>query len=274
MGKRVGSALLALMALLTGCRYSKETVPVTRSYEAVRVPNQQRLVALAVEEAVEALDFKALAGKTVALQVDGIFPHSNEDLLGYLRSQIEGKLARSGARVVNSAPVLVVPGVVGAATTATTTVTPQQMQLSEPSDYKVLVGVSWGGIDTRDRVRTDEPLLTKQIGLGAGGLLTGLFLAALSNNNDDSSSSSGESSMFGSFRTRFALGIAVAAPVGAWLWYRHDSPFPHTYTLHGRVRVVAQAIPMTAGTAFTTEGKGESKLIIDETNPEGYMVAP
>jgi hypothetical protein len=272
MGKRVGLALLALMALVTGCRYSKETVPVTRAYEAVRVPNQQRLVALAVDEAVEALDFRTLAGKTVALQVDGIFPHSSEDLLSYLRSQVEAKLARSGARVVNSAPVLVVPGVVGAPTNATTTVTPQAVNLSEPSDYKVLVGVSWGGIDTRDRVRTDEPLLTKQIGLGAGGLLTGLFLAALSQNNEDSATSS-DSSMFGSFRTRIALGIAVAAPLGAWFWYKHDSPFPHTYTLQGRVRIVAQAIPMSAGTAFTTEGKGESKLIIDESNPEGFMVA-
>src|SRR5688500_8221824 len=92
MGFR-GLLALTALALTYGCRYSKETVPVSRSYDHVRVPNQQRLVALATDEAVEALDFTPLAGKTVSLQVSGVFPHSSEDLLAYLTGQIEAKMA-------------------------------------------------------------------------------------------------------------------------------------------------------------------------------------
>jgi hypothetical protein len=255
---RVLLAALAATAVASGCKYSKETVPVTRSYDAVRVPNQQRLVALAADEAVEALDFRPLAGKTVAVEVQGVFPHSNEDLLGYLTARVEAKLAKSGARVIQTAPVIVLPGTTMATAAAPPTGMTHGLQLSEKADYRLLVGVSWGGIDTRDKVRTDEPLLTKQISLGVGGLLGGLFLASLSDS---------------SFRQNFSMGVAIAAPVGAWLWYRKDSPFPHTYTLMGRVRVLAQGFPTGEGVAFSTEARGESKLIVDETNPEGYMVA-
>ena len=252
------TGVVVLLLTLVGCKYSKETVPMTRAFDAVRVPNQQRLVALATEQAIEALDFKALAGKTVALEVSGVFPHSHVDLLDYLTAQLEAKLARAGARVLHPAPFLVVPGVAAEGAAPASEGATQALTLSQQADYRLLVGVSWGGIDTRDKVRTDEPLLTKQIGIGVGGLLGGIFLYALSDS---------------AFRKNFSAGVAIAAPVGAFLWYRKKSPFPHTYTLIGRVRVVASGIPSGEGTAFTTEGKGQSQVILDEYAPEGYMVA-
>jgi hypothetical protein len=67
--------------------------------------------------------------------------------------------------------------------------------------------------------------------------------------------------------TLFALGSVA----GAAIWYRQKSPFPHMYTLSGRVRLNVTGVPTGAGTAFVTEGKGESTIVIDERVPEGYM---
>jgi hypothetical protein len=295
--------IITLAALaLPACAYSKETVPQARSVSEVRVPNQQRLVALAVEEAVESLDFKAIAGKTVSIELTGIFPHSNEDMLDYLVQQVESKLARSGVRVVIAAPTAE-PRAVGRETAAPTSagvaiaaapvaeprpgplapppVTPSWLHpgaaKSKPPpaappptgpapvalpaghepDYRLLVGVSWGGIDTRDKVRTDEPLLTEQLSLAVVGVLGGGALIAESNST---------------FRTVMSANFMLAAVAGSIVWYVKKTPFPHVYTLIGRVRVVARGIPTKEGTAFTTEGSGSSKVIIDERNPEGYRL--
>jgi hypothetical protein len=241
---------------VAGCKYNKETVPRLREPQAVRVPAQQRVVALATDQAVEALDLTPLKGKTVALEVAGVFPHTQEELLGYLRAQVEAKVARSGARVIMQDPVLVLPG----ATTSTTAAggaTGGALALSEPPDFKLLVNVSWGGIDIRDKETTDEPLLTKQIGLAATGLVSGVLLDMTSDST---------------FRTTFATLGAVGAIAGAGVWAYIKSPFPHVYTLIGRVRIVAQGIPTKDGTAFSTEGSAESRIVDDQRSFEGYKV--
>jgi len=245
-----------LVALGAGCKYNKETVPASRAPVDVRVPNQQKVVALATEQAVEALDLSKLQGKSVAIELTGVFPHSEEDLLAYVRAQVEAKLARSGARVVAQPPVLVVPGAENAATRPGGG-SVGALTLADPPDVRLLVGVSWGGIDIRDKVTTDEPLLTKQIGLAAGGLIAATLLVVISDS---------------SFRQTFAVLGGAGTVAGSALWYKKKSPFPHVVTLYGRMRVVAQAVPTKEGTAFTTEGTGESKIVTDDRNPEGYMV--
>ncbi|HEY1558065.1 MAG TPA: hypothetical protein VGF94_24715 [Kofleriaceae bacterium] len=241
---------------LAGCKYNKETVPVRRAEADVRVPNQQRVVALATDQAVEALDLSKLQGKTVAIEVSGVFPHSQDDLLAYLTAQVEAKLSRAGARVQSQPPLVVVAG---AQPGAAPPLLPAQgaLALTEPPDYRLLVDVSWGGADVREKVITDEPLLTKQIGLAAGGIVGGVVLDTISDT---------------SFRQTFAtLGAAVAV-AGAAIWYWKKTPFPRVTTLLGRVRILAQAIPTKEGVSFTTEGVGESKIINDDRSPEGYMV--
>jgi len=247
--------LLGALAAVCACKYNKETVPVRRAEADIRVPNQQRVVALATDQAVEALDFTKLQGKSVAIEVTGVFPHSNTDLLGYLHAQVEAKLARSGARVL-APPVVIVPGATPAAA-GVPSLTQGSLVLSEPPDYRLLVNVSWGGADIRDKVTTDEPLLTKQIGLAATGLISGVLLFTLSDS---------------AFRQGFAVIGTIGTVGGAGLWYEKHSPFPHVITLIGRVRIVAQAIPTKEGVSFTTEGAGESKIVNDERIPEGYMV--
>jgi hypothetical protein len=246
----------AFLSALCACKYNKETVPIRQAPSDIRVPNQQRVIALATDQAVEALDFKALAGKSVAIELSGIFPHSYDDLLHYLRAQVEAKAARAGARVIAQEPVLVVPGA-EAGTTVPGPATQGSLQLTEQPDYRVLVNVSWGGADVRDKVTTDEPLLTKQIGLGVGGFIAGMLLLEISDS---------------AFRQTFAVSgtlLTVGWSVG---WFFKHTPFPHVKTLIGRARIVAQGLPTKEGTAFTTEGAGESKLVNDERVPEGYMV--
>ena len=253
------STLFLVGSLAAGCKYSKETVPTTRGTEAVRVPNQQRLVAIATDQAVEALNFAPVKGKSVSLEVHGVFPHSDEELLGYLRAQVEAKLSRAGARIVEQAPVLVVPGAAGT-TPATGGASAGAFALTDPPDYRLLVNVSWGGIDIRDKEVTDEVLLTKQIGLAGGGLVGGVLLDTISDS---------------SFRKTFATAGAVLAIGGAILWgVKIHTPFPHIITMIGRVRIVAQGLPTKEGTAFTTEGSAESKIVNDPRVPEGYMVEP
>ena len=252
----------AIVSALCACKYNKETVPIRRAPTDIRVPNQQRVVALATDQAVESLDFKPLAGKTVSVELTGIFPHSYDDLLHYLRAQVEAKAAQAGARVIVQQPVIVVGGGDTVAETSAAAAPAQPaaegaLKLSEEPDYRLLVNVSWGGADVRDKVTTDEPLLTKQIGLGVGGLISGMLLFVISDSG---------------FRKGFAtIGtvITVGTSVG---WFFKESPFPHVKTLIGRARIVVQGVPTKEGTAFTTEGAGESKLVNDERVPEGYMV--
>lgn len=255
--RALGWLLVGAMLCVCSCKYNKETVPIRRAPTDIRIPNQQRVVALATDQAVEALDLKPLAGKSVAIELTGIFPHSYDDLLHYLRAQVEAKAARAGARVIAQPPVLVVPGIEGATTTTAQPAVEGALKLSEEPDYRLLVNVSWGGADVRDKVTTDEPLLTKQIGLGAGGLISGVLLFVISDS---------------AFRKGFA-GVGTVVTVGGSIgWFWKKSPFPHVKTLIGRARVVVQGVPTKEGTAFTTEGAGESRLVNDERVPEGYMV--
>jgi len=244
------------IAMLWSCKYNKETVPIRRAETDIRVPNQQRVVALATDQAVEALDFAKLAGKTVSIELTGIFPHSYDDLLAYLQAQVEAKVARAGARVIVQQPVLMLPGATPAAA-GQAPASQGALSLTEPPDYRLLVNVSWGGADVRDKVTTDEPLLTKQIGLGVGGLISGALLFVISDS---------------AFRQTFAVTGALVTTGWSVGWFVKKSPFPHVTTLIGRARIVAQAVPTKEGVAFTTEGAGESKIVNDERVPEGYMV--
>src|SRR3954465_12889606 len=101
--------VIGLIATICACKFNKETVPVRRAETNIRVPNQQRVVALATDQAVEALDLSKLQGKSVGIELTGVFPHTHEDLLAYLRAQVEAKLSRSGARVLAQPPIVIVP---------------------------------------------------------------------------------------------------------------------------------------------------------------------
>src|SRR5262245_25264735 len=96
---------LCLVCLIVGCASSvKEYVPIHGSSMPVRVPNQQRLVALAASQAVanaaRELNLSQYAGFSGRVEVNGVFPHSATDLLEYVASALEFEMARVGMRVI------------------------------------------------------------------------------------------------------------------------------------------------------------------------------
>lgn len=254
--------LVLLVAALGagGCAHNKETVPLARSWAPVRAANQQRVLALAVDDAVEQLDLAQVAGKSVMVDLSGVFPHSDGDLMDYVIAQVEGRAARAGARVLPRPPKPV-PFVLG-------TIAPAPPAKVEPPvavpDFKLLVGVSWAGIDTREKVVTDENRLSGQVGLAVGGILAGYAVQNAGNSSLRYVLPGGKSTT----STR----IMIGGVVGAGVWAAIKPPFIKTTTLIGRARVVVNANPVAQGVAFETEGAGTSRIVVDEGSQEGYKL--
>src|SRR5262249_40131319 len=95
MNKILGFAAVA--ALGAGC--SGTYLPVVAAPAAFRVPTQQLLIAQAAEQAFSGLSFKEFKGATGYVTVQGVFPHSDNDLGAYIRSSVESKLAEDGVTV-------------------------------------------------------------------------------------------------------------------------------------------------------------------------------
>jgi hypothetical protein len=252
----MGRILVVFVAVATAAcgGYSKETVSLIREHVGMRVPNQQRLLALSTDEAVARLDFKGLAGKKVVVEMAGIFPHSHGDVLDYIQGQVEGKIARDGGLVISAGQLVIAPGDVAGADPAVGGV----LSLT-PSDaeYRVIIGVSWAGVDTHDRKVINTPLLTRQLGLILGGIGAALLGAAIAD----------------STATPIMMGVGSLATTGGIIWYMVDKPTLHIYRLLGRVRVSVNAVPIVpGGTPFQTVGEGQTELLVDPTAEEGYVL--
>lgn len=226
------------------------------SWTAAHVANQQRVMALAVDEAVAALDLEKTAGKTVSFEIAGVFPHSDDELMNYLLMQVEGKAVTAGAKVLKPPPAqVVVPGI-------SSPITVGKDPLPVP-DYRLAIAVSWAGIDNRHKATTDEKRLTGQVGTALGGIIGGF---ALQNVGE-----SGVRSVVPGNDTA-PLMLMVGGPLIAGVWAFWKPPVLHTWTLVGRARLVVHGNPTGAAPAFQTEGSGSSKIVIDEGSPEGYQM--
>jgi hypothetical protein len=260
VGTRALVAALAITSAACG-GYSKETVPLHRDRVGMRIPNQQRLLALSTDEAVGRLNFKGLAGKKVVIEMAGIFPNTREDVLGYVQGQVEGKIARDGGLVISAGQSVVAsadgsaaePGAKG-----TISLTPRD------ADYRVIIGVSWAGVDTHDRKVVNKPLLMRQLAVMAAGVGLAVFGPQIVNESRISSESA---------VSWITVGVGLSAAVGGVIWYYGDDPTLHIYRLLGRVRVSVNAIPIVpGGTPFQTIGEGQTELLVDPTAEEGYIL--
>jgi hypothetical protein len=94
------------IAFLSGCGTFDQTyLPVRMSPVYIRVSAQQLAVSEAAKKAAATLNFSALAGKTVYVQVNGVFPHSHYNVLDYIQSLVEGRMALGGMIVKPTAYV-------------------------------------------------------------------------------------------------------------------------------------------------------------------------
>lgn len=141
--------LLLLGLIFSACGYTKEYVPIRSSASGIRIPNQQRLLAAAASRAVNracsqsTMKFTNYSGKTGRVEINGILPHSDRDLLDYIASGVEGYMARGG--------MLVLPRERRQKEKVAVHVGAGQAQTTEVPDVRVLVSVDWGGIDLKDK---------------------------------------------------------------------------------------------------------------------------
>ena len=251
-------SLLALAAFaLAGCAgYSKETVALSRDHVSMRLPNQQRLLALSTDEAVARLDFKGLAGKKVVVEMTGIFPHTRQDVLDYIQGQVAGKIARDGGLVISAGQIVVTPDEAAGSNAAVPAGSTISLTPSD-ADYRVVIGVSWAGVDTHDKLTIDSAKLTRQVGVIVAGLLLGAIGAAIGD----------------VVATPIVSGIGGLGMTAGVIWYAASPPRLHVYRLLGRVRLSVNALPIVpGGVPFQTVGEGQTELLVDPTAEEGYVL--
>jgi hypothetical protein len=143
--------------LTSNCAYKKLAVPHEVEPVGIKVPIQQKLMAEAVKQATSQLHLDVIRGKKVQIEISGIFPHTRKDLLDYIRFSVAKELAENGAIIMK----------------------PEGLEEGEP-DAKVVVNVSWGGIDTEfERKVKSDVLLAEISGILVGSVGLPLFGALI-----------------------------------------------------------------------------------------------
>lgn len=233
MPVRIWISVVMILAVGMGCGHIKEFAPIRLDPISLRVPNQQRVVAQSIEQAVEqastGIDLKRYSGKTVRVEVNGVFPHTRHDLLDYVATSIEWKAAKAGLIVLERPdPDLVRDQIVVGGDAAS--VNPNADRYPKP-DIRLVASVDWGGIDLKD-----------QEYIKGGTLFAQIFFAI------------------------------IVPPLGIVLFLALDST-AHTFTMIGRVRMTLRAFPTAEGLAAAIAvGEGESSIVIDPESDSGYTL--
>lgn len=297
----IGAAALVACMTTMGCTSSrKEMVPVARSAIALRVPHQQKLLALSVEQAVERLNFQGFAGRKFKVEVNGVLPHTKEDLLDYIRSAVELRLAQAGAIVVDGtekgddehaslispmAPQLTQnllgfpQGDPGAAPQPPVPEPSPPDTLSRPAPpvapapprlpanpdgepHRLIVGVSWGGMDTTVRhvTRPGPYVVATLVPVGIVGAGVG--------------ATAGVAAADGEGATAIPPIVATTGLIAFLIAYIAATDFSYdTYTLTGNVRLNVAVIPANGEiTAQQTTTEGKHEVVIDPTDDVGYRI--
>lgn len=93
-------ALGAALILGSGCATSdRRFLPVQMEVVDVRVPTQQLAVSEAAKRAAFSLDFSDFGGKVATVEVVGVFQHSYQELLDYVQTLVEARMALGGMQV-------------------------------------------------------------------------------------------------------------------------------------------------------------------------------
>ncbi len=235
--------LTSALAALSGCSTLKEYAPVTPAPVGAAVPNQQRLLSASAREAVGRatanMNLSAYRGKKARVEVVGVNV-GKQELLDYVRVQVEAAAMQAGM-------IVLPPRYTAISVSAAAAADPPE----EREDVRFVVALDWGGIDIKDHSYVKAWPLAGQILLPVVGIGGGALLAS----EDET------------------VGITVmgATLVGSVVWWILGDSAGHTYTLTGRVRVQVLAAPLdpTLGGRQGT-GEGESSIVIDPENDDGY----
>jgi hypothetical protein len=263
---------------LLGCASSvKEFVPIHTSSLPVRVPNQQRLVSLAAQQAVTAaareINLAQYAGLSGRVEINGVFPHSANDLLEYVASAVEFEMARVGMRVL-SHPIMAPVRSEAIASAPVIMMREPGAEAAPQPDLRVIASLDWGGIDFKDQQYTVWSRAGAMLGIALGGIVTGAIIMGAGYAASQSTGRFGVTTTDDSiFIPSLAVGgiLFVGGPLIAGIWRALDKPVGHQLTLTGRVRIALKIIPNTAGQrpALST-GDGESHIVIDTRSESGY----
>jgi hypothetical protein len=221
MNVRTATALGCCLFVFTNCATTSKLAPLSPLTHDIPVPMQQEQMAAAartaVKQAVGGLDFSELIGKVARVQVAGVFPPSNHDLLDFVGAVAESELAQHGVRIEPQA----VPHAVLIQNNGT---------LIQP-DFVTSLTLDAAGVDLTLEPQLTGPIVMMAVGGGSmvlGGSVILLGAAAFS---------------FGISIIGGVLGV-IGLPlliIGA-IW---AATAPSHYIADGRVRLAASVQPVT-----------------------------
>jgi hypothetical protein len=266
------------LLLVGGCSSVKEFVPIHAASSPVRVPNQQRLVSLAVAQAIgnaaREVNLQQYAGLSGRVEVNGVFPHSAADLLEYIASGVEFEMAKVGMRVIPH-PTMAPVRYEAIASAPVIIMKEQGADATPQPDVRVVASVDWGGIDFKDHKYVVWSRVGPMLGVAVGLLVTGGIIIGAGQAVGGSTNGTG-------FRTTaddtvplvtgiiggIFMGAGILTPlIGRMI----DDGIGHQFTLTGRVRLALHVIPNTAGQRPAQGvGDGESHIVIDTRSDSGY----
>jgi len=222
------------------------------------------LVAQAIEQAVRAaasspsLNLASYAHRSVRIEVNGVFPHSEGDLLEYVATAVEGEAAKAGLRVVPR-PLPQVVHSDGETERLSLSLRPSDPeQPANRIDLRLVASVDWGGIDYKEQKYWRKNSLVGVLTFGIAGLNGIGLLGAVPSTRSD---------------VLLGLGAPmVPCLLVAGLWAIFDPPRATKFTLDGRARISLRALPIAAGLAAgQSAGEGESRIVIDTGTRDGYV---
>jgi hypothetical protein len=297
---------VGVLTLVAGCAYTKEFVPIQVQPAGVRVPNQQRLVAKSASEAVKQactkLNLKQYAGKSVRVEINGVFPHSADDLLNYVATAVEAEAAAAGLMVLPRPDPHFVPQViVNSSPPPRRAEMPLPVASAEPPGHK-FVGKerppqpapqpSVPAAVVEAPAAAPEPTappvapwlppeqqpadlrLVVSVDWGGMDVRDEKFLKEWPLLGQIGLGGLGLAGIIGGAAGNNGT-VTVAGTiglVGAVVWQVFDSSMDHTYTLDGRVQLTLRTIPHNPREPVGIGiGNGESRIVVDPKDQYGYQ---
>ncbi len=246
------TVLLGTICLLvTGCTATRTQVQMDREPSTFRSTVMQGQMAKVVETAVLKQDFSALAGKTAVVEVNGLFPQTNTDMLAFVRTAIEARASQQGVKILAGVPCTPT-GAVGALSPSSEAVTPLCLPTVLP-DYRLVVSVEVGGVEKSVRRELQVGKLIAQV-LVMGALpLTAIAVGLV---------------FSGAFF--YFLPFAGVALVTGAAWMIISPPTEDFVRLRSKAQLLVHRIPREGGGTTVRSDGGNSDLELRPGDTDGF----